>query len=297
MTGLKSLPRRKIIPKIRSTRFRTIPLDSGFRIVQRPLDFSGSPQKMHSHVSHFLPSMFRISLVWIQIGEVAAGASAVTAENAGRSEWLRIPPISREARKVYDRKVDIYQEVHEEILALERSVTRDRRTMDGIQRRLDQASPDARKRLEREATGIEVRLFSSEAQLDARRAEYADLRQPDLEFMPITIELGITEERSEKRAVHALADLLEYNSERIAEAAADRIEDEIDRSFATTADGPQDIDRDLETARANYFDALVAFNTSSTETADKRGKTENVLTQAKSEYNALRASAGLEPID
>jgi hypothetical protein len=139
-------------------------------------------------------------------------------------------------------------------------------------------------------TKIGVRVVTKEAMLDARRAEYNDLPQSTLLYMPLTMRFGITETRSERKAMRMLADIVEANSDRLADTASDMIG--IDRSLNL-----ESAEADLEILRAGYFDALVAVNTSLPDSNNEVEELERELTMAKESYNAARLARGLSPID
>jgi len=228
-----------------------------------------------------------LSTAWVNIGQVFAGD---TATGSDRSDWLRVPPMSRSARQVHASDTAIHEEVIGQIDALERAVMRDARLLAGIQERARTASPEVRKGLEKEMTKIGVRVVTKEAMLDARRAEYNDLPQRTLLYMPVTMRFGITETRSERKAMQMLAAIVEANSDRLADTASDMIG--IDRSLNL-----ESAEADLEILRENYFDALVAVNTSLPDSSNEVEELERELTLATESYNAARLATGLSPID
>ena len=126
--------------------------------------------------------------------------------------------------------------------------------------------------------------------LDARRAEYDDLPQSTLLYMPVTMRFRITETRSERKAMQLLADILEANSNAMADTASAMIG--IDRSLNL-----ESAEADLEVLRESYFDALVAVNTSLPDSNNEVEELERELTLAKESYNAARLARSLSPID
>ena len=130
----------------------------------------------------------------------------------------------------------------------------DARLLAGIRERAKTASPEVRKGLDKEMAKIGVRIVTKEAMLDARRAEYEDLPQSTLLYMPVTMRFRITETRSERKAMQLLADILEANSNAMADTASAMIG--IYRSLNL-----ESAEADLEVLRESYFDALVAVNT------------------------------------
>ena len=114
--------------------------------------------------------------------------------------------------------------------------------------------------MKQERTRIAVQSQTQAAELDARNAEYQDLPRAPLEFMPVTIEVAVTETESEKKAQLALADIIGKNSDLVGSAVG------------TPRPGcfpsrwpPSDIKTEpdvpsetiLESARAGYYDAKV----------------------------------------
>ncbi|MEE8539641.1 MAG: hypothetical protein V3S54_07485 [Woeseiaceae bacterium] len=228
-----------------------------------------------------------LSTAWVNIGRVSAGD---TATGSDRADWLRVPPMSRSARQAHASDTAVHDEVIGQIDALERAVLRDARLLAGIQERAGTANPKVRKGLEKEMTKIGVRVVTKEAMLDARRAEYNDLPQSTLLYMPVTMRFGITETRSERKAMQMLADIVEANSDRLADTASDMIG--IDRSLNL-----ETAEADLEILRENYFDALVAVNTSLPDSNNEVEELQRELTMAKESYNAARLARSLSPID
>ena len=228
-----------------------------------------------------------LSTAWVNIGQVSAGD---TATGGDRSDWLRVPPMSYSARRAHASDTAVHEEVIGEIDALERAVMRDARLLAGIQERARTASPELREGLAKEMTTIGVRVVTKEAMLDARRAEYNDLPQSTLLYMPVTMRFGITETRSERKAMQMLADIVEANSDRLANTASDMIG--IDRSLNL-----ETVEADLEILRENYFDALVAVNTSLPDSNNEVEELQRELTMAKESYNAARLARSLSPID
>ncbi len=228
-----------------------------------------------------------LSTAWVNIGQVSAGDNA---QGGRRSDWLQVPPMSRSAQRAHDSDTAIHEDVIGEIGALERTVVRDARLLASIQERAKTANPAVRERLEMEMARISVRIVTKEAMLEARRAEYDDLPQSTLLYMPVTMRFGIIETRSERKAMQMLAATLEANSNTLAHAASAVIG--IDRSL-----NPESVPADMKVLRDSYFDALVAVNTSLSDSNNEIEELERELTLAKESYNAARLARGLSPID
>jgi hypothetical protein len=239
-----------------------------------------------------------ISSAWVNIGTVKAGSRSEGA--AGKDiVWLRVPPLSVEARRNYEEKTKIHQEVIGEIQALQRAHTHNQRLLAGLDQRIVNASKDVLPGLTQERTRIAVQDQSQSAELDARDAEYQDLPRSPLEFMPVTIEVGVTETESEKKAQVALAEIVGSNSDVVASAVGNAATGLLSKAAANSdlkieADATEPAG-DLERARANYYDALIA-NQSASGGAAKEA-TQHNLAASKEKYNDARRSLGLEKIN
>lgn len=239
--------------------------------------------------------MHVLSSAWVNMGEVRAGYASDSPVTRGRSEWLRIPPISEPAYKAYQKDTSVHQDVFGEIQALQRSVTRDKRQRDGMQRRLAAASENIRGSIQDEIDSLELRILRAESLLDARRAEYDDLPSSAFYYMPVTIRFGLIESRSEKRALGALAEYLERNSARIADTAANKMG--LERSLNTDGTAIPDNQQLLEQARTDYFDALVAFRQLPAGNSAVSQDAERNLAHAREAFNAARVTAGITPLE
>jgi hypothetical protein len=118
-----------------------------------------------------------------------------------------------------------------------------------------------------------------------------------MEFMPVTIEVAVTETESEKKAQVALAELVGGNSDLVASAVGNAATGLISKS-ATLSDiklepEPAESAGSLEQARAGYYDALVAAQNGS---AQSKRDLERKLALEKDKYNEARRQAGLEQI-
>jgi len=231
-----------------------------------------------------------LSTAWVDLGMVSAGATAVGGGAVNRSNWLSVPPMSRSALQAHEVDTAAHQDVSGQIEALERAVVRDERQLEGIKRRAESASDEIREGLEKEISKIGVGIITKESMLEARRAEYEDLPQPTLLYMPVTMRFGITESRSNRRAMQVLSFILEANQEVLTETANEIIS--IDRSLDLDSD-----DADMETLRQEYFDALVAVSALPPDSEQTPGELAQELASAKDAYNAARIANGLDPVD
>jgi len=235
-----------------------------------------------------------LSTAWVNIGEVSAGDVAIGPANEDSAEWLRVPLMSRPARQAHASNTAVHQNVIGQIDALERAIVRDERLLAGIRERAASAASEVRVGLEKEMPKIGVRIVTAEAMLDARRAEYDDLPQSTMYFMPVTMRFGVTETRSEKRTMQLLATILKANKRALTATATAMVNAQIlnmDRSLALEAP-----ESDLSSARNVYFDALVAVNATSPYSNEELEQLEANLTEAKQSYNAARLAEGLDPI-
>jgi hypothetical protein len=238
-----------------------------------------------------------ISSAWVDIGAVKAGSRSQGA--AGKEVlWLRVPPLSVEARRNYEEKTKVHQEVIGEIQALQRAHTRNQRLLAGLDQRIAQAGKDLLPGLKQERTRIAVQDQSQSAELDARKAEYQDLPRSPLEFMPVTIEIGVTETESEKKSQVALAEIVGGNSDLVASAVGNAATGLLSKSASNgdlkTGSDPAELAGDLERARAGYYDALVADKSAVGDS--EKDRTRHNLLASKEKYNDARRSLGLEQI-
>jgi hypothetical protein len=238
-----------------------------------------------------------LSSAWVKLGTVTAGAKSSGApSDAG--PWLRVPPMSVEARRSYDEKTATHQQLMGEIDALKRAMVRNQRVIDGLDRRIAVVSADLVEGLKQERNKTAVQIQVQGAELDARNTEFRDLPHDPLEFMPVEIEVAITETESEKKAQLALADLIGDTGSAAASAVGSEVSGAISKALdvADLDTGPDSAAETTDYARvqARYFDALVDVQTASpgTPSADSQRS----LADAKSQYNTARRALGLEPI-
>jgi hypothetical protein len=238
-----------------------------------------------------------LSSAWINIGSVTAGSHSSGAKGDA-APWLRVPPMSIEARRTYDGKTKIHQEVIGEIEALNRAVTRNQRLLASLDERIATAGSDVAEGLKQERLRIAVQNQTQAAELDARNGEYQDLPRAPLEFMPVTIEVAVTETESEKKARLALADIIGKNSDTFASAVGGATTSLLSKSAniadIKTESDPADSANDLDRTRDLYFDALVDAQTRTSGPA--REDSQRKLVVARDEYNQARRSLGLESI-
>jgi hypothetical protein len=235
-----------------------------------------------------------LSTAVVKLGTVTAGTrSAGSATDS--PPWLNVPALSTEARRAYDEKTRVHQQVMGEVDALKRALTRNQRVLSGLDQRIAEANADLAAGLREQRTKVAVQIQTQQAELDASNAEYQDLPQTPLEFMPVTIVVAVTETQSEKAAMLALASVIDAGGAQIASAGGTASSALFARSLDLT-DNPAKANpaAELESARAHYFDALVEAKTN---TAAAPGENAGGnLALARTRYNDARQALGLEPI-
>jgi predicted outer membrane protein len=236
-----------------------------------------------------------LSTAWVHLGGVSAGARASGAAG-DPPPWLSVPGLSTEARRAYEEKTKVHQQVMGEIDALKRALTRNQRVLAGLDQRMAAASADVAAGLRQERTRVAVQIQAQQAELEASTAEYQELPQTPLEFMPVTIEVAVTESQSEKAALLALAGVIDSNRGQLASAGATASAGLFSRSLQVT-DPPATArsTTEIERARARYFDALVEARTGSAGASSEDA--ERNLALAKTNYNDARRALGLELIE
>jgi hypothetical protein len=239
-----------------------------------------------------------LSSAWVNIGTVTPGSHA-SGSKGDAAPWLRVPPLSIEARRLYEEKTKIHQEVMGEIEALKRALTRGQRILAGLDQRIATAGAETVDGLKLERTRVAVQNQTQGAELDARNAEYQDLPRAPLEFMPVTIEVAVTETESEKKAQLALADIIGKNSDMVGSAVGTAATGLISKTVAATdikmEPDSADSAGELAKERALYYDALVEFESAASGKAG--ADSQRNLAIMKDRYNEVRRSQGLEPIN
>lgn len=236
-----------------------------------------------------------LSSAWVKLGSVTAGSRSSGAASDA-PPWLRVPPLSTEARRIYEDRTKVQQDVTAEINALRRAMTRNQRILAGLDARIAATSTELVSGMKDERTRIAVQNESQAAELDARIAEYQDLPRTPLEFMPVTIEVGVTESESEKKAQLALADIIGKNGDVVASAVGNATSEFISRSVDVKdlkLESAADPAHLMDQARARYFDALVQAKTAA---ASNHAESQHLLLIEKDAYNVTRRNIGLEEI-
>ena len=238
-----------------------------------------------------------LSSAWVNIGAVSAGIRGDGSKSQA-SPWLLVPPMSAEARRIYEARTSTHQEVMGAIEALNRALIRNQRQLTALDQRIAAATGDVAEGLKQERTRLAVQSQSQGAELEARKAEYQDLPRTPLEFMPVKIEVAVTESESEQKAKLALADILGKNGNLVASTVGNAASGLLSKS-AQTGDlklepEPADSEGALQRSRAQYFDALVELQAAAPGAARQTSQVK--YDAAKDEYNQTRRSIGLEPV-
>ncbi len=266
-----------------------------------------------------------LSTAWVDLGRVKAG-SRDPGTAATEPPWLRVPPLAGEARRFYDETTAVHQETAAQIEALQRAIARNELVRATLDQRRRQASGALAQSLRAEVVRTQTQGLTLQAELDARHAEYAGLGQESLELMPVSIEVGVTEIASERKALLALGAVIAGNRDLIASkvvgaASGLMVSRSLDAaapgavspvSLATAAASLAPASRELEAAREAYYDALLearfgadaGTGTGAGAGADAgtnaagavSGASQASVSLARARYDAARAAAGLPVI-
>jgi hypothetical protein len=229
-----------------------------------------------------------LSSTGVKLGTVAAGSRSNGSADFA-SPWMKVPTPSPESRRVFDEKTGTRQQLAGEINALKRLILRNQRMIDGMDQRIANASPDLLEGLKQERTKTAVQIQVQQAELDARNSEFEDLPSESLEFMPVQIEVAVTETESEKKSQLAWAEIVGDNSAMLASVVGGQVTTMVSRSMKR----PEE-ESPLERARSAYFDALVDVRVNSS--AATGAELQHRLQSARLRYNEERRTAGLDPI-
>ena len=236
-----------------------------------------------------------LSTAWVRLGTVSAGAHG-TGSAGDSPPWLKVPALTTEARRAYEQKTNVHQQVMGEIDALKRALTRNQRELAALDQRVAAASGDVAAGLGQERTRVAVQIQTQQAELEATNAEYQDLPHTPLEFMPVTIAVGVTESESEKSALLALAGVIDSTAGQLASAGATASAGLFSKSLDLGDHAmPPDPAAELASTRARYFDALVAVKTGGATASG--ADAERNLAAARMKYNDARRALGLELVE
>jgi hypothetical protein len=227
-----------------------------------------------------------LTLGLVTLGKLKGGSTG--AEAGGNGPWVRVPPLNAEARRGYEQRTGLLQESWAEIGALERALKRNDVIAAEVRQRRASAKGDLARGLAAEETRLAVQRVTLEAELGARRAEYAALPRQSLELMPVAIEIGLTETRSEQPGLLVLAEVMKQSSGFIGSTAGQLA------SVARSVDArppPEDPGVRLGSTRDAWHDARVAQRLA--QTAEEREAANGAMTAARMDYENARRAAGL----
>jgi hypothetical protein len=232
----------------------------------------------------------KLSIALVDLGKLAAGARAPGPE-ADKGRWQRVPELSSEARRAFEQQTKVHHDVAAEIEALQRAITRHERMTSSLETRVAGTSGPLKGGLQQELLKNRVQVVALQGELAARRAEYDELPRDPLQFMPVAIEVGVTETRSERPLLLAMSQGVDRNSGTIASTTTTLIG--MPKALDLTA-APDPV-AELASARAAYFDALVEIRSSD---EGQGTNTTEVLRLAalKQRFDAARTAMGLEAL-
>jgi len=252
-----------------------------------------------------------LSGAWVDLGRLAAGSRGAGTQ-AGDPPWLRVPPLSDEARRHYDAATAVHQENAAQIDALQRAIARNESVRASLEKQRRVAPASLARSLREEIVRNQTQGLTLQAELEARRAEYAALDPDPVALMPVTIEVGVTETASERKALQGLAAIIDSQRAFIAATALSAaaglvarrsIDDSPAAAVAGTARaatraldtspvalGAHDAARaGFEIARGAYFDALVEAKLQPGDDA------EAAVRRARDNYEAARRALHATP--
>lgn len=306
--------------------------DAGHR-VERLLstDRKGAERSVYYTLEVRAPGRSRepelLSGAWVDLGRLAAGSRGAGQQGAD-PPWLRVPPPSEEARRHFDRETAVHQENAAQIDALQRAIARNESVRATLEKRRRGAPAALARSLRDEIVRTQTQGLTLQAELEARRAEYAALDPDPIALMPVTIEVGVTETASERKALQGLATIIDGQREFIATTALTAAAGLIARRSIDAAEAPASAARtagtppatatgigagtatatakdalpivlaagdaaraELEAARTAYYDALVEAQLRPAGAASA----DDTLRRARERYDAARRGTGTAP--
>ncbi len=253
-----------------------------------------------------------LSAAWVDLGRLAAGSRG-TGGQGSDPPWLSVPPPSDEARRHFDQRTAVHQENAAQIDALQRAIARNESVRAALEKRRRGAPAALARSLREEIVRTQTQGLTLQAELEARRAEYAALDPDPIPLMPVTIEVGVTETASERKALQRLAAIVDSQREFIAKTALTAAAGLIARRSIDAAEpadaaspsvGPaaaaarpvslaasDPLRVELEAARAAYYDALVESRLRSAD-AGSDGEANAALRRARDRYESARRATG-----
>lgn len=176
-------------------------------------------------VSLFAPSADgrgeHLASSWINYGKLKSGDFERSDSDLNVSGWTRLPRMSAAATQSYQAQSHYISEAEETIRETESAILRRLRQIRSIEHQIASGDSDLNRGLRPEVDRLKVRLAIDSAALDAVKAEFNDMPKDVRRFMPVSLQVRVTESKSEARLLTWLADFLEANSYQIAESIAD----------------------------------------------------------------------------
>lgn len=163
----------------------------------------------------------RLSTHWINYGMVSPrGRIDEYLDNTG-STYTPVPSMSGMVLENYVRDSAAYREVYDRASELERSIVRQSWQASELESQLAGMDAERASILKDQVTFLTDQIASQSAELAALRQEYDNLPGGLYRYMPVTLQLTITETRDEKRLLFLLAVMLDTKSRDIAKAISD----------------------------------------------------------------------------
>lgn len=220
----------------------------------------------------------------VSLGTVRAGAKGDGVLKPGA--WLRVPALSVEARRTYEQRTAVHLESWAEIGALERALARNDRILAEVRQKRQAARGELARGLVVEENRLGVQRVTLQAELAARREEYATLPRQRFEFMPVAIEVGLTETKSDQPALLAMAEVMKQSSGFIGATAG-----QLAAARSVSAGDEADPGTTLARARDDWHDARVAHRFA--DTAEAEGAARTRLASSREAYRDVRMQIGL----
>ncbi len=163
----------------------------------------------------------RLSTHWVNYGMVGPHGRIHEYADAAISSWTPVPPMTGTVLENYSAGSAEHRQASDRASSLERSILRQSRQVSELESRLENADATLEPILRKRLGFLNGNIEAQSAELNAWRQEYDDLPGDTYRYMPVTLQLTLTETRDEKRLLLALARLLDANSRNIAKSIGD----------------------------------------------------------------------------
>lgn len=157
---------------------------------------------------------------WINYGETPVGLRIDPESDQFVSTWTPVPPISDASKKVYEKDSSLHREASHNGADIERQLLRYTRQLAVLRDRRRSSPESLAAAIDAEIERLDKKIVIQTGELQSWRAEYADLPAGQFFYMPVTLQLTLTEAKSEQRLLQVLAQLLRGHSKDIAEYIA-----------------------------------------------------------------------------